>query len=182
MLSSPGDGDTIQSRRYEIWSRLSDIFKIEPQLPGTGGKFRLSTIVQPVINAQEQLWDNGFYFEEMTLSAGTFGVVKTAAVPSAEAWLVYNVTWIKISGDNDLISLRMSAFPDSGGFNRDIIISGNPGYTSMFANFGGGIRVPGGSMFSASMAGAGLSETVYHVTVWHQKMPESGLIPAPPYR
>ncbi len=174
------NGDTLQSRRYSIWERLSDIFQVEPQSPGPGGIFRLSSIVHPTVDAIRQLWDNGLYYESISYTLGFGGILNSVAVPAEETWLVFNITWSRSTGDNTVDDMRIRGLADDGTAIASFLDQ-TAGEVNKFVSFGGGILTPGGTVFQAGMSGAGGSSGFYNLVVWHQKIPESGLLPAPPY-
>jgi len=176
-----GSRDSIESRRYSIWERLGDIFRVEPQIPGTGGKFRLSTIVTPIIDAEKQLQDNGLFAETIAYSATSGAALVSAAIPSQEKWVVYVVSWVRDSGDNVLTNLSLRGTSDSG-FAAVARIH-QPAASGLDYNvtWPGGIICPGGTSFAAQLGGVGVGAGEYIVTIWHQKMPESGLLPVPPF-
>jgi len=175
--------DNIEARRYSIWERLSDLFQIEPQLPGRGGKFRLSTIAVPVVSAIDQLWDNGLFRQQFVVPAGsTNRQFLEPAIPFGEWWMIYNASVVVVGGDNTVDDIRFRSI-DDGGSVTDIVVAGGtaPKAIDLGINFPGGFRAPGGTAFNFKPGGQGVAATTFNVAIWHQKVPESRLIPAPPF-
>jgi len=86
------------AKRFDLWRRLYTRFLIEP-FPVTDGEGpAVSTLVQPVTDADELLKNYGL----VTFNSASFDadqVVNGPTVPSGKRWLIYVLRWGRSSGN-----------------------------------------------------------------------------------
>jgi len=175
----------LQVRKYSIWERLSDIFQIEPQTPGPSGMFQISSTIQPVIDAERQLWENGFYTETVPYTNGqvTPEVFKGSMIPEGELWLAYIIDVEITSGSQELTEVTLSGLSDSGAVGS-VTIGGTHALlakTHYVSEWPGGILLPPNTIVTAHINGVAGSGGNINLAIWHMKTPQSSLIKRPPF-
>ena len=169
-MREPIPTDNIDARRYSMWERLGKLFRIEPQVPGAGGKFRLSTIVTPTVDLVSLMTDKGYFSQTIPYTAAAGALMISTIIPLEEVWNVFNISWIRRSGDNLVSDLRIAGQTDTGTATDSILVEPGVNVSNIFVSFGGGFLMPGGTSFQSQLQGIGPAAGNYEVTVRHQKL------------
>jgi len=103
---------SIQSKRFQVWSRLYELLDLNPGGVQPGGRGRVLMAIRPVVDVRELLQ------EDNILTATVASAVAGAnyhSVPDEEEWLLYGYQAVRLAGDRDISELNLLEPGNVGG-------------------------------------------------------------------
>lgn len=95
---------SIQSKRYELWTRMYGLLELNPGAVQEAGRARVLMAVRPTVSVE------GLLSEPQILQAvvtQVVGAVNYHTVPDDEQWLLYGVNAVLSAGDRDVGEINL---------------------------------------------------------------------------